>query len=97
MTGAPWEARTDQPASAEIAKAATPWFEVLLQTFGPERCMFASNFPIEKVAAPYRTLWNAFKTLAGSLSESERDALCRGVATRVYRLGETHSWTEKDQ
>jgi predicted TIM-barrel fold metal-dependent hydrolase len=49
--------------------------------------MFESNFPVDKVSLSYRTLWNAFKRLAAGYSETEKDEMFRGTASRFYRLG----------
>jgi len=77
----------DQPASsAALASAWRPYFEVCMEAFGPSRCMFESNFPMDKGAMSYATLWNAFKRLTAHWPAAERDALFRGTATRVYRL-----------
>jgi predicted TIM-barrel fold metal-dependent hydrolase len=48
--------------------------------------MFESNFPVDKGSVSYHVLWNAFKKIAAGYSESERDALFRGTAMRVYGL-----------
>jgi predicted TIM-barrel fold metal-dependent hydrolase len=50
--------------------------------------MFESNFPVDKQAVSYRTLWNAFKKIASDFSDDEKDALFRGTAMRVYQLDE---------
>jgi predicted TIM-barrel fold metal-dependent hydrolase len=50
--------------------------------------MFESNFPVDKQAVSYRTLWNAFKKIAAAFSADEKNALFRGTAMRVYRLAE---------
>lgn len=62
------------------------WFHHAIQQFGPDRCMFESNFPMDKVSISYTNLWNAFKKIAAQYSEAERDALCHDTAARVYRL-----------
>jgi L-fuconolactonase len=49
--------------------------------------MFESNFPVDKVTASYRTLWNAFKRIAAGASETEKDALFNATARRIYDLG----------
>lgn len=54
--------------------------------FGAERCMFASNFPIEKIWTDYKTLITAFQEAAEAFEEKERDAIFKNTATRVYRL-----------
>jgi predicted TIM-barrel fold metal-dependent hydrolase len=57
-----------------------------IECFGPERCMFESNFPVDRFSLDYRVLWNALKKIAAPFSASERDAMFHGTATRVYRL-----------
>ena len=49
--------------------------------------MFESNFPVDRFSLSYRTVWNAFKKLVAGFSADERDAMLRGTAARVYRLG----------
>ena len=55
--------------------------------FGPERCMFESHFPVDKVSVSYPVLWNAFKRIAAGFREEEKDAMFYGTANRFYRLG----------
>ena len=57
-----------------------------METFGIERCMFASNFPVDGWIMDYDTLWNGFKELTADLSEDERGALFHDTASRVYRI-----------
>jgi predicted TIM-barrel fold metal-dependent hydrolase len=62
---------------------------VLIETvaiFGAERCLFGSNFPIEKLWTSYRELLDAFRAAAAPLREDQRDAIFRTTAMRVYRL-----------
>jgi predicted TIM-barrel fold metal-dependent hydrolase len=54
--------------------------------FGAERCVFGSNFPIEKLWTTYRELVGAFCAAAQSLRAEQRDAIFGGTAMRVYRL-----------
>jgi predicted TIM-barrel fold metal-dependent hydrolase len=54
--------------------------------FGGERCMFGSNFPVEKLWTGYRALVDAFRAAAAPLGAQERDALFCATAIRVYRL-----------
>ena len=54
--------------------------------FGAERCLFGSNFPIEKLWSSYRELVNAFITAAAPLRPEQRDAIFKGTAMRVYRI-----------
>lgn len=57
-----------------------------IEAFGPARCMFESNFPVDGVSCTYADLWTAFEQIAVGSSASERDDLFAGTATRVYRL-----------
>jgi predicted TIM-barrel fold metal-dependent hydrolase len=54
--------------------------------FGAERCLFGSNFPIEKLWTTYRELVDAHRAAAGSLRREQRDAIFGGTAMRVYRI-----------
>jgi len=74
------------PSSEELAAAWKPWIETCIEAFGANRCMFESNFPVDKGSYSYRTGWNAFKRLTAGCSASERRQLFEGTACRVYRL-----------
>ena len=74
------------PSSDELAAAIRPWFETCIDAFGPERAMFASNFPADKGGYSYGVMWNAFKKLTASCSPAERDALFHGTARRIYAI-----------
>ena len=78
--------RASPPASAELAELWGPAIDACIDLFGTERCMFESNFPVDKASCGYGVLWNAFKRLAARHGERERDALFRGNAARFYRL-----------
>lgn len=82
-----FDARPAPAASTELAAAWRPYVETCIAAFGPDRCMFESNFPVDKVTCSYRTLWNAFKRIAAGASAVEKDALFQGTARRVYDLG----------
>jgi predicted TIM-barrel fold metal-dependent hydrolase len=73
-------------ASTRLAEEWRPYIETCIEAFGPERCMFESNFPVDMGSCDYRTLWNAFKVIARNASAAEKQALFSGTATRVYRL-----------
>jgi predicted TIM-barrel fold metal-dependent hydrolase len=70
----------------QLADDWRPWIETCIEAFGPERCMFESNFPVDRGTCDYATLWNAFKQLSAGASEAEKTALFSGTAARVYRL-----------
>ena len=84
VAGFGWRARAVPPSSIDLAQAWQPYFDVCLETFGAARCMFESNFPVDRTGCSYAVLWNAFKRLAQPLSETDRNALCAGTARRVY-------------
>ena len=76
-------------ASTALAAAWHPVFETCIDLFGPERCMFESNFPPDKLSCSYAMLWNAFKRMSSAYSRDERHALFFGTAARAYRLSLT--------
>jgi len=76
-----------QPSSGELAAAWRPYMETCIEAFGAGRCMFESNFPVDKGMCSYPVVWNAFKRLAAECSEAEKAALFHSTAARFYRLG----------
>jgi predicted TIM-barrel fold metal-dependent hydrolase len=74
------------PTSLELAAHWRPWIEPLIELFGPSRCTFESNFPVDKMGIGYRALWNAFKHIASGASPDAKRDLFAGTARRVYRL-----------
>ena len=81
-----YRARPAPVSSAELADYWRPYMETCIELFGPERCMFESNFPVEKMGIGWAALWNAFKRIAAAASDEEKLALFSGTARRVYRL-----------
>jgi L-fuconolactonase len=73
-------------SSEEIATAWRPFVEVCVERFGAHRCMFESNFPVQKRWCSYGVLWNACKRLAAGASSDEKSALFSRTAAQVYRL-----------
>jgi predicted TIM-barrel fold metal-dependent hydrolase len=73
-------------SSAQLADEWRPYIETCIEAFGPTRCMFESNFPVDMGACTYATLWNAFKRIAAGASAEDKAHLFAGTATRVYRL-----------
>ena len=63
------------------------YYEHTIDIFGVNRCMFESNFPVDKVACSYNVLWNSFKRLTEGYSDADKAALYHDTAARVYRLG----------
>jgi predicted TIM-barrel fold metal-dependent hydrolase len=74
------------PTSQMLAAAWQPYVDVCIERFGPARCMFESNFPMEKPSCSYGVFWNACKRMAQALSSDEQDELFSGTARRAYRL-----------
>jgi predicted TIM-barrel fold metal-dependent hydrolase len=81
-----WHKRNAPPASAELAVAMAPYFHACIELFGVGRCMFESDFPVDKASCSYTVLWNAFKRLTTDYSKAERSALFCDTAMRFYRL-----------
>ena len=86
ICGASWHERSMPPTSLELTTAWRPYVETCIELFGADRCMFESNFPVDKAMYSYRTLWNAFKLLAAEASADERTALFSGTAAKAYRV-----------
>jgi predicted TIM-barrel fold metal-dependent hydrolase len=78
--------RPAPPSSQMLADAFKPWVETCIDLFGVDRCMFESNFPVDKITSGYGVLWNAFKRLSAKASAAEKAALFSGTASRVYKL-----------
>ena len=74
------------PSSAQLADYWRPYIEPCIERFGARRCMFESNFPVDKMGIGYGPLWNALKRLAAGAAADEKLALFSGTAKRAYRL-----------
>ena len=85
-SGYDWHTREPKPGSAELAEAMRPYFEFCIEKFGAGRCMFESNFPVDRVSYSYVSVWNAFKIMSRGYSDTERAALFHDTAAQVYRL-----------
>ena len=86
LNGFGFHKRAQPPTSAELADATREWYLHAIDCFGVGRCMFESNFPVDKVSASYRVLWNSFKLIAAAFSADEKAALFHDTAARVYGL-----------
>jgi len=86
ICGFNWHTEDKPPTSEHLAKAWAPYYHYCIEQFGVERCMFESNFPVDKLSCSYGVLWNAFKRVAKGCSDQERGALFHDTAARVYRL-----------
>ena len=74
------------PTSTELAALWRPYIETCIELFGANRCLFESNFPVDKMGIGWAGLWNALKRIAGGASAPEKQAMFSGTARRVYRL-----------
>lgn len=81
-----WDTHPAPPDSSTLAAAMSPCLTFCIEQFGTSRCMFESNFPVDKESFSYTVLWNAFKRMTLNYSESERSDLFHDTAARVYRL-----------
>jgi L-fuconolactonase len=86
INGFDFEKGERPPSSEQLAKAWTPWMMTCIEAFGPNRCMFESNFPVDKGSYPYSNGWNAVKRMTARASADERAVLFRGTVEKVYRL-----------
>ena len=76
----------EPPSSEKVAARFRPYIETCIAGFGAARCMFESNFPVDKISYSYHVFWNACKLMAKGASSSEKADLFAGTAARCYRL-----------
>ncbi|GAC1348094.1 MAG: amidohydrolase family protein [Acetobacteraceae bacterium] len=86
VNGFDYHTQPAPPSSSRLAEDWRPFMAPCLDWFGPERCMFESNFPVDKGMFSYPVLWNAFKRLAADASPAEKASLFHNTAQRFYRL-----------
>jgi L-fuconolactonase len=79
-------AREMPPSSEDVAAAWRPWIETTIELFETRRCMFESNFPVQKRWCSYAVVWNAFKRLVAGAAPAEKAALFDSTASRVYHV-----------
>ena len=85
--GLGYESQAAPPSSDDLVAAWGAPITYTIEQFGADRCMFESNFPVDKESCSYVVLWNAFKKIAAGASDAERAALFHDTAGRVYRVG----------
>jgi len=81
-----WNTREKPPASDEFVEAQARYYLHTIECFGPDRCMFESNFPVDKFSLSYHVLYNGLKKIVADFSESEKDQMFYGTAARVYNI-----------
>ena len=87
INGFGWEYQDRPPDSSMLIDATRRFYDHAISCFGVDRCMFESNFPVDKISCSYNALWNSFKGLTDDFSDDERAALFHDTANRFYRLG----------
>ena len=83
-----WDERETPVGSEELAETLGPLMNHCIEQFGPERCMFESNYPVDKISYSYNVLFNAFKRLSKDYSATDRANLFHGTAARVYNIND---------
>ena len=86
INGFGWHERERPPTSQELMEATRPYYEYTIAQFGVDRCMFESNYPVDKVSCSYNVLWNSFKRLTANYAAADKAKLFHDTAARVYRL-----------
>lgn len=81
-----WHEQEAPADASQLLREQGKYYQHAIECFGPERCMFESNFPVDRLSISYRSLWNAYKRLVADFSESDKHALFYGTAARVYQL-----------
>ena len=84
--GARWNEADVPPTSDQLLEEWADTLRFAIDTFGPSRCMFESNFPVDGETTGYVVLWNVFKKVSQGYDPAERADLFAGTARRVYRL-----------
>ena len=86
FNGFGWDGRDKPPSSDELVAAQAQYYHHMIDVFSPDRAMFESNFPVDKLSVGYVTYWNAMKKIAARYPEAAQQAMFSGTANRIYRL-----------
>jgi len=86
INGFGFHKRSVPASSDEIVAASGRYHQHAIDCFGVQRCMFESNFPVDKASCSYAVLWNAFKKLVSDASNDEKNWLFHDTAVAAYRL-----------
>ena len=81
-----WHARETPVTADEFVEAQAPYYHHTIECFGPERCMFESNFPVDKWSLSYAVLWNGLKLIAADYDDASQTAMFSATAERIYGL-----------
>ncbi len=88
IMGFDWHLREKPVGSQELADDMSPFLNYCIEQFGPDRCMFESNFPVDKVSFSYHVMYNAFKRLSSDYSFQQRVGMFHSNAVRIYKVSE---------
>jgi predicted TIM-barrel fold metal-dependent hydrolase len=86
VNGFGWNKRPSPPTSDELVAATRGYYLHAIDKFGAQRCMFESNFPVDRVSCSYGVLWNSFKKISAGFTEDEKSWLFHRTAAQVYRV-----------
>ena len=86
INGFDWHKNSSAPSGSELINRTKRYYDKTLNLFGIDRCMFESNFPVDKISCSYVNLWNGFKELTKDYSQSERAKLFHDNASKTYKL-----------
>lgn len=86
LNGFDWQSADHAPSSLQLLETTKDYYEYVIELFGTNRCMFESNFPVDKVGCIYSVLWNSFKWLTKNYSATEKADLFHDVAARFYKI-----------
>ena len=86
VSGFDWDTKPVPPTSLELAEATAPYYLHTIEAFGPGRCMFESNFPVDKNSYSYTAVWNSFKRMTSDFSADECRLLFHDTAAKAYKL-----------
>ena len=79
-----WHEQARPPTSDELVAAQERYYHHMISCFGPERCMFESNFPVDRISHSANIYWNAAKKIAARYSAADQDCMFVGTAQKVY-------------
>jgi predicted TIM-barrel fold metal-dependent hydrolase len=72
--------------ATKLASVIRPYVVTAIESFGAERAMFESNFPMDRGMYSYETIWDTFELIAQNATAVEQEQLFRRTAAEVYRL-----------
>ena len=81
-----WDLRDRPPSSDQFVDTQREYYLHTIECFGPQRCMFESNFPVDRRSLSYHIVYNGFKKMVANFSETEKHAMFYGTAAKVYSI-----------